>query len=179
MEKTKVILVDELDRQLGIAGKMEVHEKGMLHRAFSIFIFNAKGEMLLQRRAMNKYHSSGLWSNACCSHPQPGQDTRSAAEQRLQEEMGFTTPLEKIFDFVYKAEFENGLTEFEFDHVFAGEYDGEIFLDNEEADDHCYKDVREIRKSLKGHPHKYTAWFLIAFPRIEEWWRKRYKAEAV
>ena len=179
MEETQVILVDELDRPLGTAGKMEAHEKGQLHRAFSIFIFNAKGEMLLQRRAKNKYHSGGLWSNACCSHPQPGQDTRSVAEQRLQEEMGFVTPLEKIYDFVYKTEFENGLTEFEFDHVFAGEYDGKILLNQEEADDYGYKEVKEIGESLKAYPKKYTAWFHLAFPRIEEWWWRRYKTEAV
>ena len=106
--------------------KMEAHKKGLLHRAFSVFIFNGKGEMLLQQRALNKYHSGGLWTNACCSHPMPGEKTEDAADRRLKEELGFETPLEKIFDFVYKAEFDNGLTEYEFDHVFAGEYEGEI-----------------------------------------------------
>lgn len=178
MKEAQVILVDELDRQLGTAGKMETHVKGLLHRAFSVFIFNAKGEMLLQRRAGSKYHSGGLWSNACCSHPQPGQDTRSAAEQRLQEEMGFATRLEKIFDFVYKYEFENNLTEYEFDHVFTGEYEGEIILNKEEADDFCFKDVKEIGQLLKTHPQKYTEWFHLAFPRVEEWWSRKYNEEA-
>lgn len=178
MDVSKVILVDENDRPVGMAAKMEVHENGLLHRAFSIFIFNTKGEMLLQRRSGSKYHSGGLWSNACCSHPQPGQDTQSAAQKRLYEEMGFTIGLEKIFDFIYRADFENGLTEFEFDHVFAGEYEGEIIINKEEADDYCYKTVKEIGESLKAHPQKYTAWFHIAFPRIVEWWSKRYNAEA-
>src|SRR5438132_844907 len=105
-----VILVDEMDRQLGVMEKLEVHQKALLHRAFSIFIFNTNGEMLLQKRAADKYHSGGLWTNACCSHPQPGQTTAEAAINRLQEEMGFTTPIQKVFDFVYKASFENGLT---------------------------------------------------------------------
>ena len=100
--------------------KMEAHKKGLLHRAFSVFIFNSKGELLLQQRALNKYHSGGLWTNSCCSHPQPGEETLVAAQRRLQEEMGFTTHLEKIFDFIYQADFSNGLTEYEFDHVFAG-----------------------------------------------------------
>lgn len=178
MDVSQVILVDENDRPVGMAAKMKAHENGLLHRAFSIFIFNTKGEMLLQRRSGSKYHSGGLLSNACCSHPQPGQDTQSAAQKRLYEEMGFTTGLKKIFDFIYKADFENGLTEFEFDHVFAGEYEGEIIINREEADDYCYKTVKEIGESLQTHPEKYTAWFHIAFPRIMEWWNKRYNAEA-
>src|SRR5882724_7307700 len=105
---------------------MEAHEKALLHRAFSVFIFNSKGEMLLQQRAMNKYHSGGLWTNACCSHPYFEEDTLAAAEKRLQEEMGFTAPLAKAFEFIYKAPFENGLTEHEYDHVFTGIYDGKI-----------------------------------------------------
>ena len=117
-----VILVDENDAPIGIMEKIEVHQKALLHRAFSVFIFNSKGEMLLQKRANNKYHSPGLWTNACCSHPSPGQDTLEAATKRLQEEMGFTTAIEKVFDFIYKAPFDNGLTEYEFDHVFIGTY---------------------------------------------------------
>src|SRR5262245_45397537 len=123
MEIQQVILVNELDLATGVMEKMEAHEKGLLHRAFSIFIFNSKGEMLLQQRALGKYHSGGLWSNTCCSHPQPGEDILLSAQNRLQEEMGFTTTLNKIFDFTYKADFGNGLTEYEFDHVFAGQYD--------------------------------------------------------
>src|SRR6478735_7868072 len=117
-----VILVDERDTAVGIMEKMEVHQKALLHRAFSVFIFNDKGEMLLQKRAEKKYHSGGLWTNACCSHPQPGEDTMESANNRLREEMGFNTALHKAFTFVYKAPFENGLTEHEYDHVFVGSF---------------------------------------------------------
>src|SRR6186713_1911258 len=119
MENDKVILVSEHDDMVGIMDKMEAHKQGLLHRAFSVFVFNDKGEMLLQQRALNKYHSGGLWTNACCSHPQPGENTLIAAKRRLLEEMGFNIPLQKIFHFVYKAEVDKGLTEYEFDHVFA------------------------------------------------------------
>jgi isopentenyl-diphosphate delta-isomerase len=131
--------------------------------------------MLLQRRAIKKYHSGGLWTNACCSHPAPGEELGIAAMRRLKEEMGFETPIEKVFDFIYKAAFENGLTEYEFDHVFAGQYDGMIFPDKEEAMDYCYKSVPEISQSLLNQPHLYSAWFKAAFPRIESWWMNRYK----
>src|SRR5258708_5798594 len=119
--------------------KLEVHQKGLLHRAFSIFIFNRKGEMLLQQRALNKYHNGGLWTNACCSHPAPGEKTLTAATRRLKEEMGFTTALEKAFDFTYKVSFENGLTENEFDHVFTGRYEGSIEPNPDEVKDYCFK----------------------------------------
>ena len=174
MEK-QVILVNEADEPTGAAGKMDAHKKGWLHRAFSIFIFNHRGEMLLQQRALNKYHSGGLWTNACCSHPAPGEETIAAAHTRLKEEMGFATEVEKIFNFVYKAEFENGLIEYEFDHVFVGEYDGEIEIAKEEVMDYCFKNMQEIRDSVNDHPLRYTAWFRLAFPRIEEWWNSRYK----
>ena len=134
-----MILVNETDEVKGAAGKMEAHKKGLLHRAFSVFVFNQRGEMLLQQRAMNKYHSGGLWTNACCSHPEPNEETEEAAMRRLKEEMGFETDLEKVFDFVYKAEFENGLVEYEFDHVYTGEYDGDIKFSKEEVMDCCYK----------------------------------------
>jgi len=169
-----VIVVNENDEPIGVMDKMEVHLKGVLHRAFSIFIFNSKGEMLLQQRAISKYHSGGLWTNACCSHPLPGEDTAAAAQRRLTEELGFETPLHKIFDFVYKADMGNGLTEHEFDHVFAGKYDGPVFFNREEVLDCCYKKVEEIRDNLETHPQKYTAWFHIAFPKIENWYNKEY-----
>jgi len=175
MNKVQVILVDENDRQHGFMEKMEAHEKALLHRAFSVFVFNAKGEMLLQQRAFNKYHSGGLWTNACCSHPQPGEETLSAAKRRLKEETGLEIPLQKIFDFVYKAAFENGLTEYEFDHVFAGEYNGKIKFNTDEIMDVCYKDMDVIRLELRSHPHHYTSWFLLAFPKVEDWWNQRYK----
>jgi isopentenyl-diphosphate delta-isomerase len=175
MELTNVILVDVNDMQTGILEKMEAHEKGLLHRAFSVFIFNSKGEMLLQQRALSKYHSGGLWTNACCSHPLPGEETAAAALRRLKEELGFETQIEKVFDFVYKADFENGLTEHEFDHVFAGEYEGKMDINQEEAMDFCYKDLQGICQNLQTHPAKYTAWFHLAFPKIETWWNERYK----
>lgn len=164
-----VILVDEMDRPVGEMEKMEVHQKALLHRAFSVFIFNGKGEMLLQQRALKKYHSGGLWTNACCSHPMPGNDTLHAASKRLQEEMGFTTPLKKAFHFTYKVPFENGLTEHEFDHVLIGTYDGIINPDPDEVSDFCYKPIGDIKKSLQSHPDKYTVWFKIAFPKLEEY----------
>ena len=162
-----VILVDENDTPTGTMEKIEVHQKALLHRAFSVFIFNSKGEMLLQKRADNKYHSPALWTNACCSHPAPGQDTLEAATKRLQEEMGFTTSLEKVFDFIYKAPFDNGLTEHEFDHVFTGTYNEAVIPDKEEVSDYCYKTTEEIKSSLQSHPEKYTEWFKIAFPKLQ------------
>ena len=162
-----VILVDEHDVQTGTMEKMEVHKKALLHRAFSIFICNEKGEMLLHKRADKKYHSAGLWTNACCSHPQPGEETVVAAATRLQEEMGFQVTLKKAFDFIYKAPFDNGLTEHEFDHVFIGTYDGEILPNADEVSDYCFKPVEEIKNSIQSHPQKYTEWFKIAFPKME------------
>lgn len=171
----QVILVNTEDEVLGTAGKMDVHRQGLLHRAFSVFIFNSKGEMLLQQRAIDKYHSGGLWTNACCSHPNPGEQTEVAAVRRLREEMGFETELEKIFDFVYKAEFENGLIEHEFDHVFTGEYNGAISYSRQEVMDYTYKSMQDIQESMKSNPAKYTTWFRLAFPMIEKWWSKQYK----
>ncbi len=162
-----VILVDEQDMPVGAMEKMEVHQKALLHRAFSIFIFNERGEMLLHKRADKKYHSGGLWTNACCSHPRPGEDTLAAAMKRLQEEMGIVTDIKKAFDFVYRAELDNGLTEHEFDHVFTGVYSGEIVPDKEEVSDYCYKAIDEIKDSIRSHPQKYTEWFKIAFPKME------------
>ena len=165
---SEVILVNERDEQTGSMEKMEAHQKGILHRAFSIFIFNNKGEMLIQQRASGKYHNPGLWTNACCSHPMPGEATQLAAERRLNEELGFTTPLEKVFSFTYKVDFENGLTEHEFDHVFTGDYDGEIKANCSEVKDYCYKTLEEISLSLESHPQKFTPWFKIAFPEIRK-----------
>lgn len=147
--------------------KMQAHEQGLLHRAFSIFIFNGKGEMLLQQRAASKYHSGGLWTNTCCSHPLPGEETLDAAYRRLQEEMGFTTELQKAFQFTYKTDFENGLTEHEVDHVFTGVYDGTIEPDPAEVSNYAFCPMDEIRRSIKDEPHLYTSWFKIAFPKLE------------
>jgi isopentenyl-diphosphate delta-isomerase len=168
-----VILVDERDEPIGIMEKMEVHQKALLHRAFSVFVFNSKGEVLLHKRSQKKYHSAGLWTNACCSHPSPGEETLLAAENRLQEEMGINTTLKKAFDFTYKASFENGLTEYEFDHVFVGIYEGVIFPNTDEVSDYCYKSIEEIKNSIQTHPLKYTEWFKIAFPKLEDYLIKK------
>jgi len=165
----EVILVDGQDGQVGRMEKLEAHRKGLLHRAFSVFIFNERNEMLLQQRAITKYHSGGLWTNACCSHPRPGEETEAAASRRLQEELGFSTPLTKIFDFHYNAAFDNGLTEHEFDHVYVGKYSDKIDPNPSEVQDYCYKKVEEILTTLQSHPHKYTAWFRIAFPQVTTW----------
>jgi len=164
-----VILVNSEDEVVGKTEKMDAHKKGLLHRAFSVFIFNRKGEMLIQRRAFNKYHSGGLWTNACCSHPYPDEEVYDAAIRRLNEELGFQTPLQKAFQFIYHAEFSNGLAEHELDHVFTGSYDGPIRANPEEVCDFCYKSIEEISASLRSHPEKFTTWFHIAFPKIVAW----------
>jgi isopentenyl-diphosphate delta-isomerase len=163
----EVILVNEQDEQTGTIEKMEAHRKALLHRAFSVFIFNEKGEMLLQQRALGKYHSPGLWTNTCCSHPRPGEYVEVAASRRLKEEMGIDTSLEKIFDFIYRAEFENGLTEYEFDHVYTGIYSGELIPDKQEVKDYCFRSMEDISQDLERWPEKYSAWFRIAFPRLK------------
>ena len=146
----QVILVDEYDVSSGVMEKMEAHEKALLHRALSVFIFNAKGEMLLQQRSLQKYHSGGLWTNSCCSHPRPGEDTLSAANRRLQE--------------------ENGLSEYEFDHVFVGKYDGEIAPDILEVNHYHYQPLSHIEIQLQNQPEMFTAWFHIAFPKVKKWY---------
>lgn len=168
----QVILVNEQDEQVGIMEKIEAHRKAVLHRAFSIFIFNNKGEMLLQQRAFTKYHSGGLWTNACCGHPAPGELTADAAVRRLKEEMGFTTDLFELFDFTYRHAFDNGLTEYEFDHVFAGFWETPVFPNPEEVNEYCFFSLDEIRKTMKNYPEQYTVWFRIVFPRVETWARK-------
>ena len=162
-----VILVNTENEPIGTMEKVEVHQKGLLHRAFSIFIFNDNGDMLLQQRSLSKYHSGGLWSNTCCSHPAPGEELMESALKRLKEEMGFTTELTEVFSFIYRMEFENGLTEHEYDHVFIGRYNGEIYPDNTEVRDHCFMSMEDLRSSINLFPRKYTAWFRIAFPQLE------------
>jgi len=167
--KQEVILVNERDEATGSMEKMEAHRRALLHRAFSIFIFNSKGEMLLQQRADNKYHSAGLWTNACCSHPAPGERVEDAASRRLKEELGFTAPLQKAFTFIYKAGFSNGLTEHEYDHVFVGTYDGSIYPDKHEVKDFIFKPLPEVSEAMATQPEKFTPWFLIAFPQLLTW----------
>lgn len=166
--KEYVVLVDENDNEIGIEEKIKAHEDAKLHRAFSIFIFNSKGDMLLQQRACDKYHSGCLWTNATCSHPRPGEDVEQAAHRRLQEEMGFDCDLTKEFSFVYKAEFDHGLTEHEFDHVFIGKYDGLVHPNSDEAEDYRWIDLEMLKKDMQQQPEKYTVWFKIAFEKVME-----------
>ncbi len=162
----EVILVNEADKQIGVMEKQEAHEKGLLHRAFSVFIFNDKGEMLLQQRAMDKYHSGGLWTNACCSHPRPGEGTLRAAQRRLKEEMGIETELTFKSSFTYKTAFDNGLTEHEFDHIFTGIYNDVPKINPNEVHSFCWKSVESTKNSVKTMPGIYTSWFKIALEKV-------------
>lgn len=161
-----IILVDKNDKQVGTGEKMDVHRAGKLHRAFSVFIFNSKGETLLQRRALDKYHSAGLWTNTCCSHPRVGEDTLAGAKRRLKEEMGIECELKEVDSFVYKTKFE-GLFEHEFDHIFVGFYEGNPVLNKDEACDFTWISMDELKKDIKQRPEKYTSWFKIALERTD------------
>ncbi|MFN4299088.1 MAG: isopentenyl-diphosphate Delta-isomerase [Thermaurantimonas sp.] len=161
-----VILVDAHDRELGLMEKMEAHQKGLLHRAFSVFVLNDKKELLLQRRALDKYHSGGLWTNTCCSHPRKDEDVEAAAHRRLQEEMGFDCTLEKVLDFVYRADFSDGLTEHEFDHVFVGYFNGNPEINTKEVAEYKWMPLDEVKRDLQENPDNYTEWFKIIFDRF-------------
>jgi len=161
--KEEVILVNEYDHPLGLMEKMEAHEKGVLHRAFSVFVINNKNELLLQQRAFSKYHSGGLWTNTCCSHPRNGEENLDAAHRRLQEEMGFDCELTKLLDFVYRAELDKGLTEHEFDHVFVGTWDGVPKINAEEVASYKWMNVDAVEKDIAAHPEMYTEWFKIIY----------------
>lgn len=163
-----VILVDTNDTPVGQMEKLKAHLKGELHRALSILIFNSDGEVLLQQRAFSKYHTPGLWSNTCCSHPRPGEDSLEAATRRLHEEMGFTTPLIKSFDFIYKAHFDNGLIEHELDHVFFGTFDGEPVINPEEANDFKWVKLNILMEDMRSSPENYTVWFRIIMEKMAE-----------
>jgi isopentenyl-diphosphate delta-isomerase len=158
-----VILVDENDQQIGLMEKIEAHEKALLHRAFSVFIFNEKGELMLQQRAASKYHSPLLWTNTCCSHQREGESNVKAGRRRLQEEMGFVTDITEVFSFIYKAPFDNGLTEHEFDHVMIGRYDVAPILNEEEAEAYKWMKMEDVKKDIEDNPSIYTAWFKIIF----------------
>lgn len=161
-----VILVDENDQEIGQMEKMEAHEKGLLHRAFSVFLFNTKGELLLQQRATEKYHSGGLWTNTCCSHPRAGESILEAATRRLKEEMGIETNLQQAFHFIYNAPMDQGLTEHELDHVVLGDFDGIPTLNPHEAADWKWMPMNEIREDLNQRPELYTTWFRIVFEQV-------------
>jgi isopentenyl-diphosphate delta-isomerase len=166
MEEEKVILVNSNDEPIGLMPKMEAHEKAVLHRAFSVFVVNDKNELMLQQRALEKYHSPGLWTNTCCSHQRDGEGNIEAGHRRLDEEMGFTTPLEYLFNFIYKAPFDNGLTEHELDHVMLGRYEGDPVINPEEVASWKWMNIEEINSDLKNNPDSYTVWFAIIFDRF-------------
>jgi len=163
MQFDKVILVDDNDQQLGVMNKLKAHQLGLLHRAFSVFVFNSAGNLLLQRRSKSKYHSAGLWSNTCCSHPQPGHSTIHSAIVRLEQEMGIKTPIHSVHSFKYKVELNSELIEHEVDHVFTGIYDGSVKPDPNEVMDYKYLSVSELEEDLDSNPENYTAWFAEAY----------------
>lgn len=163
MKEEKVILVNENDEQIGVMPKLEAHEKALLHRAFSVFIFNEKNELMLQQRAFNKYHSPGLWTNTCCSHQREGESNIEAGKRRLNEEMGFVTDLKETISFIYKAPFDNGLTEHEFDHVMVGYYNDEPKINLDEVASWKWMPLEDVKTDIGKHPELYTEWFKIIF----------------
>jgi len=163
MVEEKVVLVDKSGNQIGLMPKLEAHQKGILHRAFSIFLFNSENQILLQKRSLIKYHSGGLWTNTCCSHPRDGEDIIDAGKRRLYEEMGIKTELKKEFEFTYNAVLKNGLTEHEFDHVLIGNFNGTPILNKDEVEDWKWMSLEEIEKDINENKEDYTVWFVIAF----------------
>jgi isopentenyl-diphosphate delta-isomerase len=163
MEEEKVILVNEQDQPIGLMPKMEAHEKALLHRAFSVFVLNSKNEIMLQQRAAHKYHSPLLWTNTTCSHQRQGETNIQAGTRRLQEEMGFTTELKELFSFIYKAPFDNGLTEHELDHVMIGYYNDAPLLNADEAESWKWMAIEAVKADMQQHPELYTVWFRIIF----------------
>lgn len=166
MNEEFVILVDEADNAVGLMEKMEAHEKGLLHRAFSIFLFDEAGNFLLQQRALEKYHSGGLWTNSCCSHPRQGESVKEAALRRLEEELGFICEIEEKFSFIYKRELDKGLTEHEYDHVFFGVYSGSINPNPEEVMNVKYISREDLIRDVDARPQMYTEWFKICFDEV-------------
>ena len=164
----RVILVNEQDEPIGSSEKMEAHENGSLHRAVSVFVFNSDGELLLQKRASEKYHGGGLWTNSCCTHPREGETSEACAIRRLQEELGFEAEVEEKFSFIYKAEVENGLVENEYDHVFVGMYDGKVNPNPEEVEDYTFVELDKVVKDAELHPEKYTIWFRIIIDKFRD-----------
>lgn len=157
----KIIIVDESDNEIGIEEKLKAHQQGELHRAFSVLVFNSKNELLLQKRAETKYHTPGLWTNTCCSHPRKGYELKEEAKKRLKEEMGFERELYEKFSFIYKAKFKNGLTEYEYDHVFVGKFDGEPNPNPQEVEQYKWMPLKDLKKDIKSNTKKYTPWLAI------------------
>lgn len=167
-DKEYVVLVNVNDEPVGTMEKMEAHKKGVLHSAFSVFIFNENGELMLQQRALSKYHSPGLWTNTCCSHPREGEKPADAAHRRMVEEMGFDCEFEEAFTFTYKADVGQGLTEHEFDHVFIGHTDKTPEINPDEVNAWKFKKMEDIKTDMKINPSSYTIWFKIAFDEVME-----------
>lgn len=163
MTEEKVILVNENDEQIGLMPKIEAHEKALLHRAFSVFILNSKNEIMLQQRAAQKYHSPLLWTNTTCSHQREGETNLQAGNRRLMEEMGIQAELKELFSFIYKAPFDNGLTEHELDHVMIGYYDDAPNINREEAESWKWMSIEAVKEDMKANPDVYTVWFKIIF----------------
>ncbi|MFK5957777.1 MAG: isopentenyl-diphosphate Delta-isomerase [Lutibacter sp.] len=163
MREEQVILVNEKDEQIGLMPKMEAHEKALLHRAFSVFIFNDKNELMLQQRAADKYHSPLLWTNSCCSHQRDGESNLEAGKRRLQEEMGFVCELKEVTSFIYKAPFDNGLTEHELDHIMIGYYNKNPIINREEVESFKWMTVKAVKNDITNKPKIYTEWFKIIF----------------
>ena len=163
MKEEQVILVNKKDEKIGLMAKMEAHEKALLHRAFSVFVFNSENELLLQQRAAHKYHSPMLWTNTCCSHQRDGESNIEAGTRRLQEEMGFVCDLEEVTSFIYKAPFENGLTEHELDHIMVGHYNNNPVINKDEVENFKWMTLDAVKEDIKINPNTYTAWFKIIF----------------
>jgi isopentenyl-diphosphate delta-isomerase len=168
MIEEQVILVDKNDQKIGLMPKMEAHQKAVLHRAFSVFVMNDKGQLLLQQRAASKYHSPLLWANTCCSHQRDGESNLDAGKRRLQEEMGFVTELKEVFSFIYKAPFDNGLTEHELDHVMLGAYNAAPIINKNEVESFKWMKPEDVKQDMLEKPEIYTAWFKIIFEKFYE-----------
>ncbi len=168
MNEEQVILVNDKDEQIGLMPKLEAHEKGMLHRAFSVFVFNERNELMLQRRALHKYHSPGLWTNTCCSHQRDGESSLNAGVRRLREEMGFETPLKETTSFIYSAAFDNGLTEHEFDHILVGKFNKEPKINENEVASWKWISMDDLENDMNENPDQYTAWFKIIFEKFQQ-----------
>lgn len=163
---SSVILVNAHDHPTGVMDKMEAHRRGLLHRAVSAFVFNSKGQWLLQKRAVGKYHSGGLWSNTCCTHPMPDETAGEAIKKRLKEEVGISLPLKEVFAFTYRARLDHGLTEYEYDHIFRGYSDVVPCLNLEEAEEWKYMSTEELELDIRENPYKYTEWFRKVYRRV-------------
>lgn len=168
MKEPEVILVDKNDRQIGTAGKMEAHHKGLLHRAVSVFIVNSRGEWILQKRAHDKYHSNGLWTNTCCTHPNPGETVEDSAQRRLMEEMGIKCDLIKLFTFIYREKLDRELTEHELDHVFLGITDNLPVINTQEVEEWEAVSYNDLHDDIRKNPSDYTFWFREIYERVHE-----------